>query len=174
MEELLEKLGIDWRLLIAQIVNFAILFVILRKFLYRPVLAMLAERGERIAKGLADAEQSSERLRGVELERKDVLHRAEMERQGMLERASADVDALRHTRIAAAEAEAAHVLERARVEAQRERADLLADVRREVGDLLAAVSQRVTASELPAAVHERLIATASEELQRMDLGKRRS
>ena len=38
MSELLSKLGIDWRLLIAQLINFLILLFVLRRFAYKPIL----------------------------------------------------------------------------------------------------------------------------------------
>ena len=42
--ELFGKLGIEWKLLLAQGLNFILLLIILRKFLYKPILKMLDER----------------------------------------------------------------------------------------------------------------------------------
>ncbi|MBI3685123.1 hypothetical protein HY250_01845 [Candidatus Azambacteria bacterium] len=39
--ELFQKFGIDWRLLVMQIINFAILLFILKRYLYKPVMDML-------------------------------------------------------------------------------------------------------------------------------------
>lgn len=166
MSELLTKLGIDWRLLIAQIVNFCILFVILRKFLYRPVLGILEDRRVRITEGLRDAEQAKARLAGVELERKDVLHRAEVERASLLEHAAVEAEELRAQRSVSADGEARAILERAKRDAERTREELLADVRREVGDLLLSVSRKVTAEALTAAEHRKLVDAAIGELDR--------
>ena len=48
------KLGIDWKLLIAQAVNFGILFLVLRRFAYKPMLDFLENRSAQIDKGLKD------------------------------------------------------------------------------------------------------------------------
>jgi F-type H+-transporting ATPase subunit b len=169
MSELLGKLGIDWRLLIAQIVNFGILFLVLRHFLYRPVLKFLAERQERIAKGIADAALAAERLRGVELERQEVLHRAEVERQGVLERVAAEAEALHRERLATAEHEASAVVNRGRVEVLHEREEMLVEVRRSVGDLLTAVTRKVTSERLPKRAQEELVAAAAAEFEQAKL-----
>ena len=41
--ELLGKLGIDIKLLIAQIINFGLLLIILKKFLYKPIIKRIEE-----------------------------------------------------------------------------------------------------------------------------------
>ena len=59
--ELLTKLGVDWKLLIAQIVNFTILVSVLTYFVYRPLLDLLDARRERIRKAVEDENESSGR-----------------------------------------------------------------------------------------------------------------
>jgi len=66
MSQLFSAFGIDWRLIIAQAVNFAIVLVALRYFLYKPVLAMLAKREEMVAKSVADAERATALLAGAD------------------------------------------------------------------------------------------------------------
>lgn len=68
MTELIEKLGIDWRLLTSQAVNFLLLLIILRAFAYKPLLKLLKNRREKIEEGVARAEEAESRLeeaRGV-------------------------------------------------------------------------------------------------------------
>ncbi len=62
MHELLSHLGIDWKLLLAQVVNFAILFFVLKKFAYKPILGILRKRSDDIEEGLRASEESKERL----------------------------------------------------------------------------------------------------------------
>ncbi|MBI4433906.1 F0F1 ATP synthase subunit B [Candidatus Uhrbacteria bacterium] len=165
MDELLEKLGIDWRLLIAQLVNFVVLFFVLRRYLYRPVLEMLARRAEHIAGGLRDADTARDRLARIEQERTELLRRAELERQGVLERAAPEAEALRHDRLAAAEEESVARVTRAEREAERLREEMLTAVRAEIGDLVLAISRKATAERLTPTQHKQLIADAVEELR---------
>ena len=48
MQEILTAFGIDWRLIVIQVFNFAMLAYVLWYFLYTPVLKLLAEREENV------------------------------------------------------------------------------------------------------------------------------
>jgi len=60
------QLGIDWKLLLSQAVNFLLLLVILRLFVYKPILNILKKRREKIEEGLAKAEEADVRLKEVD------------------------------------------------------------------------------------------------------------
>ncbi|MFM2330498.1 MAG: hypothetical protein RLZZ26_5 [Candidatus Parcubacteria bacterium] len=62
MAQLLSAFGINWSLLLAQAVNFAIVLVALTYFLYKPVLRMLDERKRVVEQGVHDAELANEKL----------------------------------------------------------------------------------------------------------------
>lgn len=58
----MEALGINFKLIIAQIINFSLLLIILNYLLYKPVVKMLSERKEKIRKGLEDADAAKKSL----------------------------------------------------------------------------------------------------------------
>ncbi len=62
MSDLLSKLGIDWRIVLIQVINFAVLAFVLTKFLYKPVLKVLKERGEKEKRAKEDAQAIAEKL----------------------------------------------------------------------------------------------------------------
>ena len=62
MEEITKVFGIDWRLLLIQIINFAILLFLLKIFLYKPIMKIIDERKVKIEKGMADAEEATVKL----------------------------------------------------------------------------------------------------------------
>jgi F-type H+-transporting ATPase subunit b len=66
MNEFLDQFGIDWKLLLSQLVNFSLILIILRAFVYKPLLRVLKERKEKIEEGLAKAEESDVRLKEVD------------------------------------------------------------------------------------------------------------
>lgn len=79
MQELFHAFGIDWRLLILQMINFGILVGALWFFLYKPVLAMLTKREEMIAQGVEDAEVAEKTRLEIEGTKGEVLRAAEKE-----------------------------------------------------------------------------------------------
>lgn len=62
MESIIETFHIDWKIIIAQAVNFGIVFTVLYIFALKPLAKLMAERSEKIKKGLTDAQESSELL----------------------------------------------------------------------------------------------------------------
>lgn len=79
MGQLFAAFGIDWHLLIAQAVNFGIVLIALWYFLYKPVLAVLAERQELVTKGVEDAELAREKLAGADAEANKRVEQADVE-----------------------------------------------------------------------------------------------
>lgn len=75
----MESLGIDVKLLLAQIVNFLVLLVVLKKFLYKPLLKVLDERKKKIEESLANAEKISKELVKLEEEKAKILKVAQGE-----------------------------------------------------------------------------------------------
>ncbi len=84
MQQLLDQLGIDWHLLLSQAVNFFLLLVILRIFVYKPLLKLLHERQARIEEGLTKADEADKRLLEVEEIGKEKIKTAETEAVGIL------------------------------------------------------------------------------------------
>lgn len=66
MNELIKHFGIDWKLLLAQAVNFFILFFLLKKFAYGPILKMLRKRREDIEKGVKFSKEAEEKMEKIE------------------------------------------------------------------------------------------------------------
>lgn len=76
---LLEQLGINWKLFLSQAFNFFILLIILRAFVYKPLLAAIKKRQEKIKEGLQKAQEADIRLKEVDVIAKGKLKDAEQE-----------------------------------------------------------------------------------------------
>jgi F-type H+-transporting ATPase subunit b len=135
MEQLFSAFGVNWHLLIAQAVNFAIVLVALWYFLYKPVLGMLEKRKEIVAKGVIDAALAEEKLASADGEAAKRVNAAEASAEEIVAvaRESANAEKVRllkeaEERSAAiakdAEARANEVAARARRESEQEVARL--------------------------------------------------
>lgn len=127
---------IDWFTLVAQIVNFALLLVLLRVFLFRPIQRVMREREERIARAYAEAHEArteaEARARDLEGER-ERFEAERRERQAALER---EVDRERDERLAAVSDEADEARAAWRAEFEHEREALGERVRTKAADVL--------------------------------------
>lgn len=82
---LLEQFGVDYILLAAQIVNFLIVFYVLKKFLYKPILTMLKNREKTISDGLKQAEEARILLEQSAEKERAILKKAQAEAKQLLE-----------------------------------------------------------------------------------------
>jgi F-type H+-transporting ATPase subunit b len=88
--ELVENFGIDPYLLGAQIINFLIVFYVLKRFLYKPILNALKTREDSIRKGLEDAEVARKLLEEAEEKEAKLLQKAQSEARKMIEDAKSE------------------------------------------------------------------------------------
>jgi F-type H+-transporting ATPase subunit b len=102
MQQLVSQLGISWQLLLSQAVNFALLLIVLRIFVYKPVLKLLHDRREKIEGGLAKAKEAEQRLHEVDIIGKGKIKEAEHEAVNILKRTEVEAKTVEEKLLAAA------------------------------------------------------------------------
>src|SRR2546430_11897703 len=74
-------------LFLSQVISFAIVAFLLRRFAYKPILGVLEERRQRIAEGLLNAEKIKKQLAEAEQRHAEILAKANAEAQKMIDEA---------------------------------------------------------------------------------------
>ncbi len=69
----MEKLGLDWKVLVAQVVNFGLLLFIMQRFLYKPLMKALDERNKKVKNALEDSQKIEEKLKSIEKKEAQLL-----------------------------------------------------------------------------------------------------
>ncbi len=110
MEEVLTAFGIDWRLIVIQMFNFALLAGLLWYFLYTPVLTLLQDRQKKIEKGVKDAEAAGRELENANAKRGEILTHAEHEAKDIVGKASERAEVKGAEILGAAEQKATRVM----------------------------------------------------------------
>lgn len=82
--EILKTFGFDPILLGAQIINFLIIFYLLKRFLYKPVLGMLKTREDKIKEGIKQAEEARITLEKTLEEEKKIFAKAHEESKELI------------------------------------------------------------------------------------------
>ncbi len=151
-------LGINPIYLLGQLLNLAILFFVLRKFVFKRFVTVLDERSTRIKKGLEDAEIAGKRAAEAEAVYQERIEDAERERRAILAQAAQEAEKLKEDILAEAGDEARQIIakEREDFEAQREQA--AAELRRQMPDLVIMATRKVVEqTTLDEATQRRLI-----------------
>ncbi|HEU4760398.1 MAG TPA: F0F1 ATP synthase subunit B [Dehalococcoidia bacterium] len=150
-------LGINLPSLIAQLINFTLLFVLLSVLLYKPLLRVLDERRKRIQEGLEASEEAKQRLSQTQEQVAAQMDRARQEGQALVAQAQQMSARLQEEARQQARAEAEQLLERARGEIQLERDGAIAQLRQEFAGLVVDASEKVIKRSLDRDAHRQLI-----------------
>jgi F-type H+-transporting ATPase subunit b len=156
-------IGIDWQVLLAQFVNFAILFGLLFVLLYKPMRRMLDERSNRIKESMEQAEQIKEQITKTEEQVKLQMDAARREGQEILAQAAQMGERLKEEAKGEARQEAEVIVARARTEIERERDQAIDEVKREFVDLAIRAAEKVVNESLDREKHRRLIEEVLEQ-----------
>lgn len=146
--ELFEKLGIDWKLLIAQIVNFLILLFVLKRFAYQPILKILNERKNKIEKGLEDAENSRKKLIEIIQKEKDILKKAREEAQMIIIKAEETAKRTEIEIISEAKMQAEKIIIEAKEKIEEEKKKMIIEAKKEVANLVFLAVEKVIAEKM--------------------------
>ena len=148
MGEALGSLGINGPFLLAQIVNFLIVFVALRVFLWKPIMQRIDERRETLQQEKRDAQGAAELRAEIEAKREEMLAEARGETREILTEARAEAEALKERALRDAGEEAESILAGAREEAEEERNRVLGEMRGQIATLATAAAQRILGESL--------------------------
>ena len=144
----MEALGINLGYLLVQILNFLIILVVLRAWVFTPILGLFEKRRAIISQGLEDARVAAEARANAEKEAREIIAKAETEKQQKIRDASTQAEQTAKDVLAQAEVQAAKIRENAQGEIAQERNQILADVRGQVAALAMAATTKLLGEAL--------------------------
>jgi F-type H+-transporting ATPase subunit b len=144
----MDALKIEWQLIVAQLFNFALMIVVLRLFLYEPVLKMLQARKDKIAQSMKDAERVNAAAKEAEAEKAKVLDVARREAQEVRAQATRDAEKIAQDVRSRAETEATEIRMKAQAEASKQMEAALADANKQIADLAILATEKLLGREL--------------------------
>ncbi len=160
--ELFAKLGIDWRLLVAQLVNFAVLITALTFFLFKPIMKALDSRRAKISESLENAERIGEELKRAGKESERIITDAHLEAQRIAAEAAKQAESARLAAVDRTKTEVASIIASGKAQLAAERDQMTAEVRRAASDLIAMATEKVINEKLTGAKDKQLIEKALE------------
>jgi F-type H+-transporting ATPase subunit b len=157
MEAITATLGLNWNGLIWQAINFIVLLLLLRQFLFKPVVGMLDARAQRVRESMEQADQARRAAEQAESDRQALL--AETRKEAEAIRSRADEQAKRILADAETRAhERQQQIERqAEVSARQIEERVMAQVRAQLADLVVSGVDRVTRGALDANAQRGLV-----------------
>lgn len=162
----MEKLGINWGLLFAQLLNVILVIWLLSRVLYQPVLKMLNDRTKRVEDSLKDAEQVKQQLANAKRDYDAELAKARQEAAGIVAQAQERAKSQEAEIIVQARQEADRLRADARDQAVQERDRMLREAKSQIAELVTLTASKVLGAELRANGHDTLIEESLASLDR--------
>jgi F-type H+-transporting ATPase subunit b len=164
LTQIFEQFGVTWPKFIAQLVLFIIVYFVLNRFAFGPLLKVLEERRKRIEEGQLNAEKIKKQLAEAELRYQEVLRKANDDAQILLEESRKNNEAFSQREMEKAVKESAAIVERARHEITSERNRMVDEVKREMVSLVVKTTAKVAGKVLSAEDQKRLSEEAAKDL----------
>jgi F-type H+-transporting ATPase subunit b len=155
-ENIAQTFGIYWPNLIAQVVLFVLVYLILRRYAFKPIVDMFEERRRRIEEGQLNAEKIKQQLAMAQQRYEEILAKASAEAQRLLEEVRMSSERLAEQKRQEAIAEAERIGQKAQESIQLERERVMAEVKHELGRLVVDATEKVTGKVLTPSDQQRL------------------
>jgi len=160
----MESLGIDLKLLLAQVFNFLVVMFILWKFAYPPILKMLGDRQNQIEEGLRCSDEAKKSLGNAESEAKEIRDKAYAEAEEIVKNAKAQASAEGSEILKKTNDQADRVLNSAKEEAAGLKEKTLKEAKSEIANVVTLALDKIIGEELDKQTKEKLTSKAIAEL----------
>lgn len=166
MDELIKNFHIDWRLLIAQIVNFAIVVGTLWFFALKPLTKKMNERTGYIEKSLKDAQKVEENLAKVEELKKEKLVDAAREAERMIREAKKAIEARKKEAIEKTREEASKIISEAKDQINIEKEKTTKEIKNKISELIISSLKKILGEGIDKKMEEQLIKKTIEAIKK--------
>ena len=159
-----ETFGFNLWMFLSQVVSFAIVALLLRKFAYRPILAVLEQRRQQIAEAQLNSEKIRQQLAESEQRYQEILSKANAQAQKMIDDARSSAAHVAEQKQQEAIAAAEQIVAKAREASAIEHEKTMTELKRELGRLVVDTTAKVTGKVLTSDDQRRLQEEASRQL----------
>jgi len=164
IQQVAEQFGVDWPHFIAQCISFLIVAALLYKFAYKPVLTMLAQRQQKIAESLANADKIKQELANAQAKSQEILNQANAQANKQIEEARAVAAKVQEQETQKAIATANLIVAKAKEASEAELARMKSELRKELVRLVAETTAKVSGKVLTLDDQKRLAEETTKQL----------
>lgn len=156
-EGVLGTLGINWKLFIAQLVNFVIVLFVFWKWIVKPLGKTLTSRQEKIERGLKNAALTEEEKKKFEIWKKDEMKRVRNEADQIMRITNDTANKVKQETIIEAQKQADKLIKQAEASIRAEKEQAVKEIKQEVATLVVAASEKILRGKLDSRKDHELI-----------------
>ena len=164
LRETADTFGWNWKLFLSQVISFCIVAFLLRRFAYKPILAVLEDRRRKIEEGQLNAEKIRKELAEAEKRYQEIVAKANADAQRMIDEARESSSHLAERKQQEAITAAEQILAKAKEAAALEHERQMQTLKRELGRLVVDTTAKVTGKVLTPEDQKRLQEEAARQV----------
>lgn len=157
MNDLISAFGLDYRVMIANIVNFTLLMLILYKIGYKPILKFVQDRTNTIESGLKNAKEAAKHLEQAKAEQEAVLVEARKEAQQIMTTAQDQAKKQASAFVEKSRTEAQAVLDKAKKDIRIEHEKMIQQAKSELSGLVLLASEKLLQEKITEASDKQFV-----------------
>jgi len=146
-----------WATLVITVLNITLLFFILRKILFKPVMNHLESRSAKIQEAIDSAEETKKMIEDMKKEYEIKLKEAKDEGRKIIEEYRTMANKEYESVVQSAKKDAEQLVTEARLELEMEKRQILSDIKSEVSELVIAASEKVIKKNMDTEANKKLI-----------------
>jgi len=137
MQELITTFHIDWKLMIAQIVNFGLVFMALYFIAAKPLSKLMKDRSEEIETGLENAKKAEKEIENANLKKEEIIREAKDSAKVIIAQSQSDGKGIIKEAKDKAVVEKEEIIKQAKIDAEKEKKIANDAVQKEASVLIA-------------------------------------
>jgi F-type H+-transporting ATPase subunit b len=157
MDSIINTFHIDWKIMIAQVLNFGVVFVVLYLFALKPLVRIMKERTEKIEKGIKDAKENSEVLNNTKIEYENVINKAKNEAHLMFQEGKKEAENKKNQIIEEAKKEVSSIIENGKKTLENEKIKMMSETKGEIVSLAIKITEKIIGAKMDGTYDEKTI-----------------
>ena len=148
MDELIQTFHIDWKLMLAQVFNFGLVFLALYFLASKPLSKLIKERTEEITIGLLNAKESSQIKKEMETRYSEIIAKAKIEADKIFKDAKEEAIVKKTEILEDAKKEVFFMIESGKKSLEREKTKMVEDAKKEIVSLVIKTTEKMLGSQI--------------------------
>jgi F-type H+-transporting ATPase subunit b len=157
MESIINIFHIDYKIILAQIFNFGIVFVVLYLYALKPLNKLMKERGDKIEKGIHDAKSNTEILNKTKAEYEEIIIKARNEAQKIFQEGKKEAEAKKVLMLEKAKDEVTIMIENGKRNLENEKIKMVGEAKEEITSLSIKIAEKILGSKIDGSFDEKTI-----------------
>ena len=153
----MDAVGINWPGLLTQLISFLILFLLLKKFLYRPVIKMLEDRAEKIKTSLEAADKVMQDAEQTTAANESLMLKAREESQALISESREQAKKIKESELEKSKLQIEIERKRALDEIRSEEDKIINNIRSEFSGLAISAAEKIIEREVNENNHKEII-----------------